>query len=63
MYWVLVFKNTRGLAKAELGRYPVMGIILKQTYCYWQPLKSAETSLLYKALQVNISLDKKGFMT
>ncbi len=48
------------LAKAELGRYPLMGTILKQTYRYWQHiLKSDQTSLLYKAQQVNISLDKK----
>ncbi len=24
------------LAKAEMGRYPLMRTILKQTYCYWR---------------------------
>ncbi len=52
------------LAKAEMGRYPLGGTILKQTYCYWQHiLRSDDTSLLYKALQVNINLDRTGFMT
>ncbi len=52
------------LAKAELGRYPLMSCIIKRTYSYWQHiLASKETSLLYKALQVNIDLDRKGSIT
>ncbi len=50
------------LAKAELGRYPLMGNIIKYTYSYWQHiLLSEKSSLIQLALTVNINLDRKGF--
>lgn len=51
------------LAKAELGRYPLMGNIIKHTYCYWQHiLNSKSDTLLYKALETCIDMDKKGLV-
>ncbi len=49
------------LAKAELGRFPLMSNIIKQSYTFWQHiLQSDHNSILYKALQININLDRKG---
>jgi hypothetical protein len=49
------------LAKAELGRYPIMGDIIKQSFRYWQHIISSDvSSLVYKALQVNIDMDRSG---
>ncbi len=48
-------------AKAELGRFPLMGAMIKQTYSFWQHLLSSnDTSLSYKALQININGDRRG---
>ena len=52
------------MAKAELGRYPLMGNIITQCYGFWQHLlNSDKASLSYKALQVNIALDRLGHTT
>ncbi len=52
------------LAKAELGRYPLMNNILKLSYSYWQHLLSAEKdSLLNLALNSSIVLDRQGHTT
>lgn len=52
------------LAKAELGRYPLMGDIVKYTYSYWQYILSSDSNtLLYKALEANINMDRKGYTT
>ena len=49
------------MAKAELGRYPTMGTII---YSYWQHILAAsESSLPYKALQVNIDMDRRNMDT
>ena len=49
------------LAKAELGRYPIMSTIIKLCYGYWQHvLASNPKSLTYKALKSNIGMDRKG---
>ncbi len=49
------------IAKAELGRFPLMGAMIKQTYSLWQDLLSLnDTSLSYKALQININGDRRG---
>ena len=52
------------LAKAEMGRYPTMGNIMKQCYGFWQHvLNSDQNSLVFKALKVNIDLDRNGCMS
>ena len=49
------------IAKAELGRFPIMGTIIKRIYSYWQHvLTSDSNSLIYKILQLNIEMDRKG---
>ncbi len=48
-------------AKAELGRFLLMGAMIKQTYSFWQHLLSSnDTSLSYKALQFNINGYRRG---
>ena len=52
------------LAKAELGRYPVMGSIIKLSYGFWQHiLNSNEETLVHKALLQCIAMDRRGFST
>ncbi len=52
------------LAKAELGRYPIMNDIIKQNFRYWQNIiSSEEKSPTYKALQANIDMDRKGHIS
>ncbi len=54
-------QTTDILTMAELGRSPVMGTIIKQSYSYWQHvLQTNNESLLYQA---NINLDMKRFIS
>ena len=46
-------------AKAELGIFPLMSKILKQIFSYWYHLQNiAQDSLLFKALEINIVMDR-----
>ncbi len=52
------------IVKAELGRYPIMGNIIKLCYGYWQHILKANTSsLVHKALIVSINMDRNGIDT
>lgn len=73
---IKVCKNSLGLnykcpdisARSELGRYPIMGTIVKHIFSYWQHVLNSEStllnngssSLLNDALKVNIQLDRTG---
>ena len=47
-------KTTESLAKAELGRYPLMSNIIQNTYTYWQHmLESTPDQLLHAVLTSN----------
>ena len=49
-------------AKAELGRYPLMGQIIKRIFSYWQHVIKAPTcSLLHKSIQESIAADRAGY--
>lgn len=56
-------KATGVLAKAELGRYPLMTNIIKNTYTYWQHiLNSKQTSLLHSVFKTLIDNNRNGKM-
>ena len=54
-------KATELLVKAELGRYPLISNIIKQTYTYWQHIVgSNQSTLLHSVLKYLIENDRKG---
>jgi len=57
-----VHKNAADLmAKAELGRYPLMSNIIKNIYSYWQHILQAnESSLLHQTIKYLIKKDREG---
>jgi hypothetical protein len=54
-------RATEVLVKAELGRYPLLSNIIKNSYTYWQHvLNSDKTTLLHSAMLHNIENDRHG---
>ncbi len=50
------------MAKAELGRIPIMAAIMKRCYGYWQHLLNTNSqSFTHTALRANINFDRRGW--
>ncbi len=50
------------MAKAELGRIPIMAAIIKRCYDYWQHLLNTNSlSFTHTALRANINFDRRGW--
>ena len=46
-------------AKAEMGTYPIMGLLVKRIFSYWQHvLASPVNTILSRAFQLSVSLDR-----
>lgn len=50
------------LAKAELGRYPIMSDIVQNSFRYWHHLLTLDqNSIAFKALLLNMKMDQSGY--